>query len=976
MFKRIKLRKKTSGSSVTSEQKKYRKHIRIRKILLYAVLVISFFVVFSENFTIYKANYKARLMPQIRRAVIQVAQIIPQLEESEAALRKVCDQMMNSWDRMAEDGLLQEGDYYIPDTEAKLEQFVGATLSWMDRVTKLKVGRDGSVVVLSKDTMTVLAHPDESLTGIQLVPADPLSENNVLDLKSVTSVTKPEDLDTEFNYFELQSAVENDIGSFAEFDAYMSQSLYGCLIEYEDYYIICGISIYELASFLSSALISTVILFLLIWLIIRWIGLVLDRRCETTRSLRNKLVSYSLIVCLISFAISWYFQTLNNVADELKTMTHHAEVAVETLDTYEKQSELLGEWMDSFYEIQCRLASLIIKGRNRDALSSEEVQPPNRAAMQIYADYLNVKYVFLFDEEGQVVVTNSNYDHLKVGNKPGDQLYEFRVLLEGADIVIQPPMKDERYNEYIQYIGVSMRNEEDLCDGFVMIGVDPTLRDELLDALTIDTVLNNLIIGLPDYAVAIDKETLTVSATTGLGYVGESVEELGLSRENLEQRFSGFIEINDHTYYAGVSASEDQYLVPIMRKSSDNGAFISSCKLALAAAIILCIITFMTLFRYQKDVLDAFPSDENDPNRDIEVVEIDDEEEDIKPTGLISGILERTKARNKKGFEERWNVNTVSTHEQTPEKRILRIVYRLLLLFCLFILLPTLYVGLNSDSNIGSLNNLAYVISGKWEKGVNIFAFTACIFLLCAMYVFSVLLDLILYHVARASDMRVETVCLLIKNAMKYICVIIFVYYGLAQFGVNTQTLLASAGILSLMISLGAKDMVSDILAGFFIIFESTYKVGDYINVGSWSGTVTEIGLRTTKVKKDTDIKIFNNSSMRDIINCEDVIRIAVKMPISYDADIPEIEDILAAELPLIGSDRIPGLVKAPRCDGVSSFEDSSVMILIVMFVERTSRFPATRALNRELKIIFDRRGVEIPFNQIVVHEAKNVTEQ
>ncbi len=142
MFKRIKLRKKTSGSSVTSEQKKYRKHIRIRKILLYAVLVVSFFVVLVKNFGIYKANYKERLMPQIRRAVIQVAQIIPQLEESEAALRKVCDQMMNSWDRMAADGLLQEGDYYIPDTEAKLEQFVGSTLSWMDRVTKLKVGRD------------------------------------------------------------------------------------------------------------------------------------------------------------------------------------------------------------------------------------------------------------------------------------------------------------------------------------------------------------------------------------------------------------------------------------------------------------------------------------------------------------------------------------------------------------------------------------------------------------------------------------------------------------------------------------------------------------------------------------------------------------------------------------------------------------------------------------------------------------------
>ncbi|MCR5789163.1 MAG: hypothetical protein K6G83_04670 [Lachnospiraceae bacterium] len=344
-----------------------------------------------KNFGIYKANYKERLMPQIRRAVIQVAQIIPQLEESEAALRKVCDQMKNSWDRMSADGLLDEEDYYIPDTEAKLEMFVSATLSWMDRVTKLKVGRDGSVVVLSKDTMTVLAHPDEDLIGIQLVPDDPLSADNVLDLKSVTSGTKPEDLDTEFNFFDLKSTVENDISSFADFDAYMSQSLYGCLIEYEDYYIICGISLYELLSFFSSAIIATVILFLLIWLLIRWISLILDERCETARSLRNKLVSYSLIVCLITFAISWYFQSLNGVADELKTMTHHAEVAVETLNTYEKQSELLGEWMDSFYEVQCRLASLIIKGRSKDAPPDEEIQPPNRAAMQIYADYLNVK---------------------------------------------------------------------------------------------------------------------------------------------------------------------------------------------------------------------------------------------------------------------------------------------------------------------------------------------------------------------------------------------------------------------------------------------------------------------------------------------------------------------------------------------------------------------------------------------------------
>ena len=109
---------------------------------------------------------------------------------------------------------------------------------------------------------------------------------------------------------------------------------------------------------------------------------------------------------------------------------------------------------------------------------------------------------------------------------------------------------------------------------------------------------------------------------------------------------------------------------------------------------------------------------------------------------------------------------------------------------------------------------------------------------------------------------------------------------------------------------------------------------------------------------------------MRDIINCEEIVRIPLKMPISYEADIPEVEEILNRELPLITSEQIPGLVKPPKFEGVSSFEDSSVMIQISVYVERSSRMPAARALNREIKIIFDREGIEIPFNQLVIHEA------
>jgi small conductance mechanosensitive channel len=147
--------------------------------------------------------------------------------------------------------------------------------------------------------------------------------------------------------------------------------------------------------------------------------------------------------------------------------------------------------------------------------------------------------------------------------------------------------------------------------------------------------------------------------------------------------------------------------------------------------------------------------------------------------------------------------------------------------------------------------------------------------------------------------------------------------------------------------------------------------VGDFITVGSWYGTVTEIGLRTTKVNYFADTKIFNNSSLRDIVNSDGkVARMVLNPPVSYDADLLKLEAILEEELPKM-TDKIPGLVKPPQYEGVESFGDSAINLRIAIYVAPDLRYPALRALNREVKLLFDRRGIEIPFNQIVVHQAQ-----
>jgi hypothetical protein len=95
---------------------------------------------------------------------------------------------------------------------------------------------------------------------------------------------------------------------------------------------------------------------------------------------------------------------------------------------------------------------------------------------------------------------------------------------------------------------------------------------------------------LPEYAIAINKETLNIVSTTGIGFKDASIESLGIKEENLNEDFSGFLKINGTTYYAGVSETSDLYLVPIVTRSGKMESFVNSLKMSL-----LTVITSLTV---------------------------------------------------------------------------------------------------------------------------------------------------------------------------------------------------------------------------------------------------------------------------------------------------------------------------------------------------------------------------------------------
>ena len=211
----------------------------------------------------------------------------------------------------------------------------------------------------------------------------------------------------------------------------------------------------------------------------------------------------------------------------------------------------------------------------------------------------------------------------------------------------------------------------------------------------------------------------------------------------------------------------------------------------------------------------------------------------------------------------------------------------------------------------------------------------------------------------------------LFTSLIKFLGVIIGGVWALGILGVNLTGIFASLGIASLIVGFGAQSLIEDAVTGIFIIFEGQYRVGDIIVLDGFRGMVKRIGIRTTVIVDGAgNEKIVNNSDIRNVQNRSTNTSLAVAdLCISYNADIREVEKVLARCLPAIHTKYPKLFLTAPRYMGVESLGESSVVLRIVADIKEEDFFTGYRTLNRELKLMCDQNDIEIPFNQLVIHQ-------
>ena len=210
----------------------------------------------------------------------------------------------------------------------------------------------------------------------------------------------------------------------------------------------------------------------------------------------------------------------------------------------------------------------------------------------------------------------------------------------------------------------------------------------------------------------------------------------------------------------------------------------------------------------------------------------------------------------------------------------------------------------------------------------------------------------------------------LVGSLIKYVAVIVLIFLILNAFNVDPMAMMVSAGVVSLIIGLGAQSLIGDVIAGLFIVFEETFQIGDIVVLDDFRGTVKEIGIRTTQIEDwGGNIKIVNNSDIRSLINMTNKESVAlIEVDVDYRESLERVEAIIKANLDRMKA-AIPAINEGPFYIGVSKLGASGVTLKFVANCLENNRFQVERDMMREIKIIFDENNVSIPFPQIVINQ-------
>ncbi len=210
---------------------------------------------------------------------------------------------------------------------------------------------------------------------------------------------------------------------------------------------------------------------------------------------------------------------------------------------------------------------------------------------------------------------------------------------------------------------------------------------------------------------------------------------------------------------------------------------------------------------------------------------------------------------------------------------------------------------------------------------------------------------------------RSQTLSVIIQGIAQVVIFFIGLMVALQQAGLNITPILASAGIVGLAIGFGAQSLIKDLFAGFMILFEEQYSVGDTIKIGEVTGTVESLTLRATRVRGgDGALSMFPNGSITTVANLsKDWLRVVLDYEVDYSANVDQATEIMSAIARQLREEYAADILEEPTMQGLDKVVNGNLTLRVSFKTSPAKQAEIARELRRRVKNAFDQAGIKGP---------------
>ncbi|MCG5474168.1 MAG: mechanosensitive ion channel family protein, partial [Sinorhizobium fredii] len=213
-----------------------------------------------------------------------------------------------------------------------------------------------------------------------------------------------------------------------------------------------------------------------------------------------------------------------------------------------------------------------------------------------------------------------------------------------------------------------------------------------------------------------------------------------------------------------------------------------------------------------------------------------------------------------------------------------------------------------------------------------------------------------------ARDMRLRTLLPILRNFLAVFIVVVAGMMVLSGLGVAVGPLIAGAGVFGVAIGFGSQTLVKDILSGVFYMMDDAFRVGEYIQSGSYMGTVESFSIRSVKLRHHRGpVFTVPFGTLGAVQNMSrDWVIDKFMINVSYDADVAKVKKVVKGiGAALLEDEELgPLIIETVKMKGVEQFGDYGITLSFAMTTKPGHQTQIRRRAQAMIKEAFDANGI------------------